>query len=84
MFDFDISDSEITYFDTITYTLKKAVWEYQLCLIPRKCIKSGKWMWLTRVAHGVRTIPAALAGEREIIEHYYMDTKEFTLWCLTR
>lgn len=71
----------ITYFDTIA--LNNTIWTYHYCIIPRKCIKSEKWMWLTKAVLGLRTIPAALAGEHDYIEKFYMDPKEFTMWRLT-
>jgi hypothetical protein len=37
------------------YERKTRTWEYKVCILPIKCIETGKWMWLKGAYRGYKT-----------------------------
>lgn len=64
-------DSEVQSYD---YFWERANWTYKFALIPKRCAKTNKWMWMQTVAqaHCMYTGP----GD-PIHEYRYIDKNEF-------
>ena len=34
------------------YERKTRIWKYKVCILPVKCMETGKWLWLTGAYRG--------------------------------
>lgn len=69
----------MTYFDTIEPVLKRARWDVKFAVLPHRCVATDKLIWGHSAMRGVRVIDGP---GTPVIEHYWMDPKEFTAWKL--
>ena len=54
---------------------KQAVWTYTFALIPKRCAKTNKWLWLQTVAEG----SYILRYDPTVTEYKYIDKNEFLM-----
>jgi hypothetical protein len=54
-------------------------WQLHYCIIPHRCILTGKLLWFTDCYRGTRTITGT---DSTIIERLYIDKHEFIVWSL--
>lgn len=66
--------------DHIEPYLQRCDWKLAFALLPHKCTRSQKRIWLTHAYKGTRTIYGP--GE-PIIEYHWITKEEFILWRLT-
>lgn len=51
---------------------ENAKWDYHFALIPKKCEKTNKWIWMQHVAQGTYQ-------RGDYIERHYIDKNEFLM-----
>lgn len=57
-------------------------WEYKFCIIPRKCMLTDKWLWLT---YAYRGIASMRAGDNDFIfEKGYHQRDAHIIWELRK
>ena len=59
----------------------RAVWERKISLWPRRCVFSGKRIWLRRGRRGTATW---FGPGEPAVEIHWADEQEYIMWLLTR
>lgn len=69
-----------SYFEMIEYALSKTSnWELKFALVPHRCCKSQRLMWLTYAYKGTRIITGP---GTPVIETFWMNKEDFIIWRL--